>query len=204
MYAVIISGGKQHRVKLNQTLRLEKLKASEGDTVTFDEVLLFADGDDVRVGQPLVEGMTVKAVVKEQIRDKKVNIIKFRRRKHSMKRMGHRQSLTVVEITEIGKHKAEPSKAASKPKTEVKEAKVAPKKSAAKAADKKPAAKKPAAKAADKKPAAKAADKKPAAKAADKKPAAKKPAAKKPAAKAADKKPAAKKPAAKKTTKKED
>jgi len=196
MYAVIISGGKQHRVKLNQTLKLEKLKANVGEEVTFNEVLLVVEGDQVQVGQPLVESVVVKAVVKEQMRDKKINIIKFKRRKHSMKRMGHRQDLTVVEITQIGDHKAEAKPAPKKeaaPKAEVTsdEKKPAAKKPAAE--EKKPAVKKPAAE--DKKPAAKkpaAEDKKPA----DKKPAAKKPAAKKPAAE--DKKPAAKKPAAKK------
>ncbi len=180
MYAVIISGGKQHRVKLNQTLKLEKLKANVGEEVTFNEVLLVVEGDQVQVGQPLVESVVVKAVVKEQMRDKKINIIKFKRRKHSMKRMGHRQDLTVVEITQIGDHKAE-AKPAAKKKAAAPKAEVA-------SDEKKPAAKKPAAE--DKKPAAK----KPAAE--DKKPAAKKPAAKKPAAE--DKKPAAKKPAAKK------
>ena len=101
MYAVIVTGGKQYRVREGETLQVEKLDGTEGDTVTFDKVLLVGEGADVKVGAPYVDGSSVSATVKAHGRGKKVDIIKFRRRKHHMKRMGHRQSYTEVEITGI-------------------------------------------------------------------------------------------------------
>ncbi|TFH87065.1 50S ribosomal protein L21 [Billgrantia azerbaijanica] len=101
MYAVIKSGGKQYRVQEGQTLKLEKLEIPTGESVEFDEVLLVADGDDVKVGAPLVEGAKVAAEVVSHGRGEKVRIIKFRRRKHHMKRQGHRQWFTEVKITGI-------------------------------------------------------------------------------------------------------
>jgi len=101
MYAVIKSGGKQYRVQEGQTLKLEKLEIPTGETIEFDEVLLVAEGDDVTVGAPLVEGAKVSAEIVDHGRAKKINIIKFRRRKHSMKRQGHRQWFTEVKITGI-------------------------------------------------------------------------------------------------------
>ncbi|MFY0665418.1 MAG: 50S ribosomal protein L21 [Natronospirillum sp.] len=101
MYAVIKSGGKQYRVKEGQLLRLEKIELEAGATVNFEEVLLVGNGDDVKIGEPLVKGATVTAEVIAQGRHKKVNILKFKRRKHHMKRMGHRQWFTEVKITGI-------------------------------------------------------------------------------------------------------
>ena len=101
MYAVIKTGGKQYRVSEGETLRIETLDANEGDSVDFDQVLMVGDGEDVRIGAPLLEGGKVTATVKAHGRGKKVEIIKFRRRKHHMKRMGHRQNYTEVEITGI-------------------------------------------------------------------------------------------------------
>jgi large subunit ribosomal protein L21 len=101
MYAVIVTGGKQYRVREGETLQVEKLDGTEGDSVTFDKVLLVGEGADVKVGTPYVDGSSVSATVKAHGRGKKVDIIKFRRRKHHMKRMGHRQSFTEVEITGI-------------------------------------------------------------------------------------------------------
>ncbi len=101
MYAVIVSGGKQHRVKEGETLKLEKLEVETGGTVEFDRVLLVADGDDVKVGAPVVEGAKVTGEVVSHGRHDKVQIIKFRRRKHHMKRQGHRQWFTEVKITGI-------------------------------------------------------------------------------------------------------
>lgn len=101
MYAVIKSGGKQYRVQEGQTLKLEKLEIPTGETIEFDEVLLVADGDNVTVGAPLVDGAKVAAEIVDHGRAKKINIIKFRRRKHSMKRQGHRQWFTEVKITGI-------------------------------------------------------------------------------------------------------
>lgn len=101
MYAVIKTGGKQYRVIQGDTLRVETLDASEGDAVEFDQILMVGDGEDVKIGTPLVDGGKVTATVKGHGRAKKVEIIKFRRRKHHMKRMGHRQNYTEVEITGI-------------------------------------------------------------------------------------------------------
>ena len=101
MYAVIVSGGKQHRVAEGETLKLEKLEIETGGTVEFDRVLLVADGDKVQVGAPVVDGAKVTAEVVSHGRADKIQIIKFRRRKHHMKRQGHRQWFTEVKITGI-------------------------------------------------------------------------------------------------------
>ncbi|MCK0770084.1 MULTISPECIES: 50S ribosomal protein L21 [Chromohalobacter] len=101
MYAVIKSGGKQYRVQEGQTLKLEKLEVATGETLELDQVLLVADDDDVKVGAPLVEGAKVTAEVVSHGRGEKVQIIKFRRRKHQMRRQGHRQWFTEVKITGI-------------------------------------------------------------------------------------------------------
>ncbi len=101
MYAVVKTGGKQYRVAPGQILKLEKLAGEPGSQVELDEVLLLADGEDIKVGTPLVTGAKVSAEVIEQGRHKKIKILKFKRRKHHMKRMGHRQSYTKVKITDI-------------------------------------------------------------------------------------------------------
>ncbi len=101
MYAVIVSGGKQHRVEEGEILRLEKIEVATGETLAFDQVLMIADGDDIKLGAPVVEGAKVEAEVLSHGRADKVTIIKFRRRKHSMKRQGHRQWYTEVKITGI-------------------------------------------------------------------------------------------------------
>ncbi len=101
MYAVFQSGGKQHRVSEGQTLRLEKLDVETGATVEFDSVLMIANGEEITVGAPLVEGGKVVAEVVKHGRGDKVKIVKFRRRKHSRKQQGHRQWFTEVKITAI-------------------------------------------------------------------------------------------------------
>jgi large subunit ribosomal protein L21 len=101
MYAVIATGGKQYRVAEGDTIRVEKLTADEGSAVEFEKVLMVADGDDVKVGAPYIDGGKVSATVKAHGRGKKVEIVKFRRRKHHRKQMGHRQSYTEIEITGI-------------------------------------------------------------------------------------------------------
>ena len=99
MYAVIVTGGKQYRVSQGDKVRVEKLDATEGDSVELDRVLMIVDGDDIKIGAPAIEGGKVTAEVKTHGRSDKVNIIKFRRRKHHMKRQGHRQAYTELEIT---------------------------------------------------------------------------------------------------------
>ena len=101
MFAVIKTGGKQYRVQEGQTLKVEKLAVEEGKKVNFDEVLLVSNGDDVKVGAPFIKGAKVTAEVVSHGRGDKVKILKFRRRKHSMKRMGHRQWFTEVKVTTI-------------------------------------------------------------------------------------------------------
>lgn len=101
MYAIFKSGGKQHRVQEGEVVRLEKIEVATGETVNFDEVLLVANGDDVKVGAPIVEGAQITAEVVGQLRGDKIKIVKFRRRKHSRKQQGHRQWHTDVKITSI-------------------------------------------------------------------------------------------------------
>lgn len=101
MYAVFKSGGKQHRVVEGETLKLEKIEVATGETIDFEEVLMVANGDDIKIGAPVVAGAKVSAEVVSHGRGEKVTIIKFRRRKHSMKRQGHRQWFTEVKITGI-------------------------------------------------------------------------------------------------------
>ncbi|RKF14532.1 50S ribosomal protein L21 [Alginatibacterium sediminis] len=101
MYAVIQSGGKQHRVAEGQTIRLEKLDVETGSSVEFDDVLMVANGEDIKVGAPYVDGSKVTAEVVSHGRGDKVKIMKFRRRKHSRKQQGHRQWFTEVRITGI-------------------------------------------------------------------------------------------------------
>ncbi len=101
MYAVVETGGKQYRVMQGETLRVELLTAEPGSTVEFDRVLLVGTGESVTVGSPLVNGAKVTATVKNHGRADKIRIVKFRRRKHHRKQMGHRQHYTEVEITGI-------------------------------------------------------------------------------------------------------
>ncbi|MBU3694822.1 MAG: 50S ribosomal protein L21 [Rhodocyclaceae bacterium] len=101
MYAVIKTGGKQYRVEPGAKLRVETLEAEEGSTVSLDEVLMIADGDNVSVGSPLLAGASVKATVVAHGRGDKIRIFKMRRRKHYQKRMGHRQNYTEIQIESI-------------------------------------------------------------------------------------------------------
>ena len=101
MYAVIKTGAKQHRVVEGEILRIEKIEGETGSVVQFDEVLMLASSEDVTIGAPLVEGAMVRAEVLQHSRANKVKIIKFRRRKHSMKRQGQRQWFTEIKITDI-------------------------------------------------------------------------------------------------------
>lgn len=101
MYAVIQSGGKQHRVIVGETLKVELLKSDVGATLTFDDVLLVANGDSVQIGAPVVAGASVTAEVISHGRHDKIRIVKMRRRKHYRKQQGHRQWYTELKITGI-------------------------------------------------------------------------------------------------------
>ena len=105
MYAIIKTGGKQYRVQAGDILRIEKVPQNVGDEVIIEDVLMTVnedgEGRDVAVGNPFLKGVTVKAKVIDEGRSDKVKILKFKRRKHSMKSMGHRQSYTEVQIDSI-------------------------------------------------------------------------------------------------------
>ncbi|MDH3585701.1 MAG: 50S ribosomal protein L21 [Gammaproteobacteria bacterium] len=152
MYAVFRTGGKQYRAAKGDVLRLEKIEADEGATITFDEVLLIGEGAEVKVGDPLLSGSSVSGKVLSQGKTKKVNVVKFKRRKNYLRQGSHRQFYTEVEITAIsgsGAKKAAPKKeTADKPaaKEEAEAKPAAKKKAAKKAASKKTSKKKTAAK----------------------------------------------------------
>ncbi|MBI2959748.1 MAG: 50S ribosomal protein L21 [Betaproteobacteria bacterium] len=101
MYAVFKSGGKQYRAAAGETVRVEKLPAGVGSEVVMDQVLLVVDGEQVRLGTPLVAGASVSAKVVAHGQADKVKIFKLRRRKHYEKHQGHRQKFTELEITGI-------------------------------------------------------------------------------------------------------
>lgn len=99
-YAVLVTGGKQYRVMAGETLRVEKLEGEVGSEIKFDNILMLGDSDGIKLGDAL-KGATVAATIKSHGRADKIRIIKFRRRKHHMKRQGHRQHYTEIEITGI-------------------------------------------------------------------------------------------------------
>jgi len=101
MYAVIATGGKQYKVSQGETVRVEKLAGDVGASVTFDQVLLFSDGETVRVGRPTVPGVTVNGHIVEQDKAKKIIVFKFKRRKRYRKKQGHRQNYTALKIDAI-------------------------------------------------------------------------------------------------------
>ena len=101
MYAVIKTGGKQYRIAAGQKLKIEQIPADIGQEITLDHVFSVGEGDDIKIGAPLVEGAVVKATVLAQGRHDKVKIFKMRRRKHYQKRQGHRQNYTEIRIESI-------------------------------------------------------------------------------------------------------
>ena len=120
MYAVFSTGGKQYRATTGDIIKVEKLEAEKGSTVELEQVLMVGEGADVKVGTPYLEGGKVTATVVEHGRGDKIRIIKFKRRKHHMKKMGHRQDFTRIEITGIAA--SAPKKTVSKAKAEKPEA----------------------------------------------------------------------------------
>lgn len=116
MYAVIVTGGRQFRVMQGDVLRVEKLDADVDNAVKFEQVLMIGDGEGITLGAPHVDGASVAAKVRAHGRADKVRIVKFRRRKHHRKQMGHRQHYTEIEITGIAG--GSNAKGASKAKSE--------------------------------------------------------------------------------------
>ena len=127
-FAVINTGGKQYKVSTNDKLRIEKLKDKEGGSVEFKQVLLINNNDNMELGSPLIEGAKVEAKVLKQTKNKTILIFKKRRRHNSRRKNGHRQKISVIQITKIfgkgGKLLSEASK------TENKKVKTTAKKSA--------------------------------------------------------------------------
>ena len=101
MYAVIETGGKQHKVEKGMTISIDLLKDDVGKNITFDNVLLYVDGDNVEVGQPYLDNVKVTAEVKDVVKADKISILRFKRRKHSMRKIGHRAKHSQVEIKNI-------------------------------------------------------------------------------------------------------
>jgi large subunit ribosomal protein L21 len=101
MYAVIKTGGKQHRVSEGDKIAVEKIDGGKGDIVFFDEVLMVSRGEDIKVGTPYLTGARVSGEIIEQIKSNKINVFKMKRRKGFKKKTGHRQKLTRMKIKEI-------------------------------------------------------------------------------------------------------
>lgn len=101
MYAIIKTGGRQYRVTPGQMIEVEKLEVTPGDSITLDQVLLVADGETIKVGQPLVEGARVQAHVVNQLRHRKVTIFRYKAKERIRHKKGHRQPFTLLRIEAI-------------------------------------------------------------------------------------------------------
>ena len=101
MYAVIKTGGKQYRVATGDEVKIEQLQGEVGDAVTFEQVLLTSDGENIEVGQPFLENSKVVGRITRQGKDKKVIVFKYKRRKGYRRKKGHRQHFTLVRIEDI-------------------------------------------------------------------------------------------------------
>ena len=101
MYAIIQSGGKQFRVEEGQTLAVDLLQEEIGKSLVFDEVLLVAEDDKVHFGEPFLKGTKIKASYLKEIKDKKIDVFRFKRRKNIRRKTGHRQRYSLVQIDKI-------------------------------------------------------------------------------------------------------
>ena len=101
MYAVVASGGKQYRVQEGDTLKIEKIPGDVGTDVAFDQVLMVSDGDDVKIGQPVLENAVVNGTIIEQGKGRKILVFKYKRRKRYRRKQGPRQLFTAVKIGAI-------------------------------------------------------------------------------------------------------
>ncbi len=151
MYALVKTGGKQYRVAKDDTILVERIAADEGAEVILNDIIMLADGDQVMIGTPKVEGAAVSATVMRQTRGPKIIIFRRKRRKNHRRTQGHRQDLTLLKINDIAEDakKLAPTKPAAK--TAAKKATTTTESAAKKPAAKRAAAKKPAAKKAAKK-----------------------------------------------------
>ena len=119
MYAVVNSGGKQYKVQQGEVLRVEKISGDVGSPVTFERVLMFSDGENVRIGQPLLDSVAVEGHIVQQAKAKKIIVFKYKRRKRFRRKNGHRQEFTAVLIDSINAKDTKGPKAAE-PKVEAK------------------------------------------------------------------------------------
>ncbi|MBT8363928.1 MAG: 50S ribosomal protein L21 [Deltaproteobacteria bacterium] len=123
MYAVVNTGGKQYKVQQGEVLRVEKISGDVGSPVTFDRVLMFSDGENVSIGQPVLENIAVEGHIVEQGKAKKIIVFKYKKRKRYRRKKGHRQEFTAVQIDNIKAQAAEvreASESRDKPETEAK------------------------------------------------------------------------------------
>lgn len=102
-FAIIETGGKQYKITSNSTISVEKLEGSKGNKVTFDKVLLLVDGEDIKIGNPYLEGVSFEAEIDSQYRGEKIRILRFKAKSRHRRRQGHRQSLTKVTFNSSGK-----------------------------------------------------------------------------------------------------
>ncbi|MBU0993812.1 MAG: 50S ribosomal protein L21 [Proteobacteria bacterium] len=100
-YAVVASGGKQYKVEEGAILKVEKLDGDVGQQVSFDKVLMFSDGENVMIGQPVLEQVSVSGQIVEQGKLRKILVFKYKKRKGYRKKQGHRQSFTAIKIDSI-------------------------------------------------------------------------------------------------------
>lgn len=101
MYALVDIKGKQYKAEKGNTLKVDKLENEKGDILEFDKVLMIGGTDDVKIGTPYINGVKVKAVVEDQIKDKKVIVYKYKRRKGYHKKQGHRQQYSIIKVEDI-------------------------------------------------------------------------------------------------------
>ena len=101
MYAVVQTGGKQYQLGVGDSLKVEKLPGSTGDVIELSRVLLLSDGDDIKVGSPMIDGASVKVEIVGHGRHKKIRVFKMKRRKKYRRTQGHRQAFTQLRVTEI-------------------------------------------------------------------------------------------------------
>ena len=101
MYAIVDSGGKQYKAQEGEILRVEKLAGEVGDSISFDKILMFSDGENVNIGTPLLEDVAVSGHIVEQGKAKKIIVFKYKRRKRYRRKRGHRQQFTAVKVDSI-------------------------------------------------------------------------------------------------------
>ena len=104
MYAIVSSGGKQYKVQKGEILRVEKIPGDIGASVSFDKVLMFSNGENVNIGQPVLENVAVNGHIVEQGKVKKIIVFKYKRRKGYRRKQGHRQQYTAVKIDNIAQN----------------------------------------------------------------------------------------------------